>query len=165
MFWSSPFNQPIGNWDVSSVVSMNLMFNDTPFNQPLSGWNVSNVGNMTSMFQTSPFNQPIGNWDVSSVVKMANMFNNNSSFNQPIGNWDISNVNDFTGFMASKTSLTFSTLNLDNIYNGWSTKNPQIGRTITFGSAKYTSAGSAGKSILEGTGSGEYGWFITDGGI
>ena len=68
--------------------------------------------------------------------------------------------------MDSKTPLTFSTTNLDAIYNGWSTKNPKTGVTISFGSAKYTSASSAGKAILTGsTGSGGYGWTITDGGI
>jgi hypothetical protein len=68
--------------------------------------------------------------------------------------------------MLGKTPATFSTTNLDSIYNGWSTKNPKTGVTINFGSANYTSTGSSGKAILTGsTGSGGYAWTITDGGI
>ena len=142
---ANQFNQPIGSWDVSKVTDMNRMFYLCPlFNQSLSGWNVSNVTNMSQMFQSS----------------------SSTSFNQDIGNWNISGVTNFTSFMFGKTPLSLSTTNLDSIYNGWPTKTPQTGLTINFGSAKYTSASSAGKAILTGsTGSGGYGWTITDGGI
>jgi surface protein len=162
------FNQPIGGWNVSKVTNMSQMFyGNNVFNQPLSGWNVSGVTIMSQMFGVNPsFNQPIGNWDVSKVTNMQEMFYNNTGFNQDIGNWNISGVTNFTDFMTFKTPLTFSTTNLNSIYNGWSTKTPQTGLTINFGSAKYTSASSAGKAILTGsTGSGGYGWTITDGGI
>jgi surface protein len=117
------------------------MFYNSQFNQPLSGWNVSKVTNMSAMFYNSPFNQNIGNWSISGVT-------------------------NFTNFMLGKTPSTFSTTNLDAIYNGWSTKNPKTGITINFGSANYTtSGGQAGKNILTGsTISGGYGWTITDGG-
>jgi hypothetical protein len=90
----------------------------------------------------------------------------NSVFNQDIGNWNISGVTDFTNFMDGKTPSTFSTTNLNSIYNGWSTKTPQTGLTINFGTSNYTiSGGQAGKDILTGsTMSGGYGWTITDGG-
>jgi len=165
MFGASPFNQNINDWDVSNVLNINLMFEDTPFNQPLSGWNVSNVTQMYRTFKNSQFNQPIGNWDVSKVTTMNSMFDI-SLFNQDIGNWNISGVTDFSFFMGGKTPLTLSTINLDAIYNGWSTKNPKPNKIIQFGSAKYSSASSAGKAILTGsTGSGGYGWAINDGGI
>ena len=168
MFYNqTSFNQPIGAWDVSNVTNMSFMFRGTStFNQPLSGWNVSKVTNMSAMFRSSSFNQPIGNWNVSKVTNMAQMFDIGAQFNQDIGNWNISGVTNFTLFMVNKTPSTFSTTNLDAIYNGWSTKNPQPNRNISFGTAKYTSASSAGKAILTGsTGSGGYGWTITDGGI
>ena len=163
MFSQSTFNQPINNWNVSNVTQMSGMFANSQFNQPLSGWNVSKVIDMSSMFFNTPFNQPIGNWDVSKVTDMTIMFGRFSvdDFNQDIGNWNISGVTSFTGFMAGKTPLTFSTTNLDAIYNGWSTKNPKPNRSISFGTAKYTSASSAGRAVLTGT----YGWTITDGGI
>jgi hypothetical protein len=90
------FNQPIGNWDVSNVYDMTLMFNDSQFNQPIGDWDVSNVKSMRRMFSgtlywPTSFNQPIGNWDVSKVIDMEGMFNG-SQFNQSIGNWDVSEV-------------------------------------------------------------------------
>ena len=64
--------------------------------------------------------------------------------------------------MIGKTPLTFSTTNLDAIYNGWSSlPSVQSGVSITFYTAKYTSASSVGRAILTGT----YGWTIIDGGI
>lgn len=139
MFGVTPFNQPIGSWDVSNVIKMDYMFsNTTSFNQPLSGWNVSNVTDMTYMFQLA------------------------TSFNQDIGMWDVSNVADFTDFMIGKTNLDYSTTNLDSIYNGWSSlPTLQSSINISFGTIKYSAGGSAGKAILQGT----YGWTITDGGI
>ena len=166
-FNQTSFNQDINNWVVSGVTDMSFMFRSTSsFNQPLSGWDVSKVTSMAGMFRLSSFNQPIGNWDVSKVTSMSSMFFSATSFNQNIGNWNISGVTFFDSFMFGKTPLTFSTTNLNAIYNGWSTKNPKTGRTINFGTAKYTSSGQAGKNILTGsTGSGGYGWIITDGGI
>ena len=161
MFYDSVFNQPVNSWDVSNVTNMSSMFFSTPFNQPLSGWNVSKVTNMETMFRLSSFNQPLNTWDVSKVTNMESMFNN-CPFNQNIGNWNVSGVTNFISFMLGKTPSTFSTTNLDAIYNGWSSlPSLQSGINITFGSAKYTSGSSAGKAILQTT----YGWTITDGGI
>ena len=88
------FNQPIGNWDVSNVISMRMMFRSAyDFNQPIGNWDVSAVEDMNYMFYYAvSFNQPIGNWNVSNVRSMISMFESASSFNQPIGNWNVSNV-------------------------------------------------------------------------
>ena len=38
------FNQPIGNWDTSKVITMESMFEDAKsFNQPIGNWDISNV--------------------------------------------------------------------------------------------------------------------------
>jgi surface protein len=92
---ASSFNQPIGDWNVSSVTNMSNMFRNSVFNQPTGDWNVSAVTTMGAMFSNAiSFNQPIGNWDVSKVTNMQGVFNGASSFNQPIGEWNTSNVLD-----------------------------------------------------------------------
>ena len=76
---ATSFNQPIGDWNVSNVTDMKLMFREADsFNQPIGDWDVSNVTNMRMVFGTSSyrsenriaFNQDIGNWDVSNVTNM-----------------------------------------------------------------------------------------------
>ena len=159
----SAFNQPL-NWDTSAVTTMFGMFgNTTSFNQPIT-FNTSAVTNMSGMFTgTTVFNQPliqgVNGWNTSSVTNMTQMFQNATSFNQNIGSWNVANVTNFTNFMFGKTDLTFSTTNLDAIYNGWVTV--QSGITITFGTAKYSVAGVAGRNYLTGTKL----WTITDGGL
>ena len=67
---NSAFNQPINNWDVSSVDEMWYMFfNASNFNQPIGDWDVSSVANMYSMFSGSSFNQALGDWDVRNVLQ------------------------------------------------------------------------------------------------
>jgi surface protein len=138
MFWQChAFNQPL-SFNTSSVTDMSFMFNECyVFNQDISGFNTSAVTNMWQMFHYA------------------------TAFNQNIGTWNVGNVIDFTDFMSTKTNATFSTANLDAIYNGWiaSPKTVQSGITISFGSADYTAAGAVGKAYLTGTKS----WTITDG--
>ncbi len=46
------FNQPIGEWDVSSVTNMGLMFcYANSFNQPIGEWDTSNVTHMDYIFK------------------------------------------------------------------------------------------------------------------
>ena len=86
---ASAFNQPIENWDVSSVTDMSYMFakkddelftafddsSPSVFNQPLNNWNVSNVTDMSYMFwRSKAFDQPLDNWNVSNVTSMNAMF-------------------------------------------------------------------------------------------
>jgi surface protein len=45
---ATSFNQPLADWDVSSVTNMFSMFRSaTSFNQPLADWDVSSVGSWT----------------------------------------------------------------------------------------------------------------------
>jgi hypothetical protein len=87
------------------------------------------------------------------------MLQNATAFDQNLGSWDVANVTNFLQFLRGKTPATFSTANLDAIYNGWVTVQSSI--IITFGTAKYSAAGTAGRNYLTGTKL----WTITDGGI
>jgi len=170
MFLVSGFNNggspSISGWTIntSSNVNMYIMFGITPFNQFIGNWNVSKVTSMQEMFRsTAAFNQDISSWNVSGVTDMSLMFYAATAFNQNIGGWNVKNVNNFTGFMSGKTFTDYSTTNLDAIYNGWSSlPSVQPNVNIFFNDIKYTLTGQSGKNILTGA---PNNWVITDGGI
>jgi hypothetical protein len=129
------------------------------FNSALNFTSTALVTDMTGMFRdATAFNQPLS-FNTGAVTNMINMFNGASAFNQNLGALNVANVTNFTNFMLGKTPATFSTANLDAIYNGWVTV--QSSRTISFGTAKYSAAGTAGRNYLTGTKL----WTITDGGL
>ena len=154
------FNQPL-SFNTVSVTNMSQMFYlASAFNQNISSWNTGAVTDMSFMFNNAiAFNQPIGSWNTGAVLYLSNMFNGATAFNQNIGSWNVANVAFFNNFMSSKTPATFSTTNLDAIYNGWVTVGSS--KTISFGTAKYSAAGTAGRNYLTGTKL----WTITDGGL
>jgi surface protein len=169
------FNCNVGGFNVSACSNFLFMFRScSTFNNgnnaSIGNWILKTTGSipMNNMFQNAlVFNQPIGSWNVSRVSNMQLMFSN-SAFNQNIGSWNVSNVTNFTDFMNTKTSGNFSTANLDAIYNGWIVNGvkPNISSPLTtnisFGTAKYTAAGTPGKNILIGA---PNNWIIQDGGI
>jgi surface protein len=55
MFWNAAaFNQPLEQWDVAKVTTMQEMFyGASSFNQPLEKWKVANVTTMQGMFQNA----------------------------------------------------------------------------------------------------------------
>ena len=182
----SAFNQNISSWNTGAVTTMSSMFQGTgAFNQPLSfntglvtsmsgmfafatafnstlTFNTALVTNMSTMFQfATAFNKPLS-FNTGAVTTMSSMFQGATAFQQNIGSWNVANVTNFTNFMVTKTPATFSTTNLNAIYNGWSASGVQPNRTITFGTANFTNAGGlAGKNILLGA---PNNWIILDGG-
>jgi len=156
----------IGTWTLNTATNFSMvsMFSGAvKFNQPLNGWNTTKVNNMSYMFYSATiFNQPLNGWNTSSVTNMGQMFYVATAFDQDIGSWDVSVVTDFTNFMSTKTPSTFSTTNLDAIYNGWSTRPVLPSKSISFGNAKRTAASDAGRAILIGS---PNFWTIFDGGI
>ena len=66
------------------------------------------------------------------------------------------------GTTQTAKNLDISATNLDAIYNGWSSRPVKPNLSINFGTAKYTSASSAGKAILTTS---PNNWTCTDGGL
>ena len=150
-------------WDLTTITNMNSTFEASNFNGLCSNWNVSNVTSWNSTFFNNPsFNQPIGSFDMRKATTIVSMLQNSTAFNQNLGAWNLENLTTATNFLGGKTPATFSTTNLNAIYNGWSTKTLKPNVIIGFGTAKYTVAGAAGRAIL--TNSPNF-WTITDGGI
>ncbi len=110
----SAFNQPIGNWNVSSVTTMRGMFEDTDqFNQPLDQWDVGNVTEMSRMFAgTKSFNQSLNNWDTQSLEKANEMFKDNKIYNKPLNNWD-------TRFLKSAKGMFQNAKSFNQPLNQW----------------------------------------------
>ena len=72
------FNQPLDEWDLSSVLTTEYMFDGAKeFDQPLDEWNLSSVVTMESMFDgAKKFNQCLSTWagDTIRTVVTKNMF-------------------------------------------------------------------------------------------
>ncbi|MFB9064864.1 hypothetical protein, partial [Flavobacterium branchiarum] len=83
------------------------------------------------------------------------------NFDQNIGNWNVSNVINFKDFMTTKTPTTFSAVNLDALYNGWSSRVLKPNLEIDFGSSKYTSGSAPARAIITSV---PNNWVIKDGG-
>jgi surface protein len=111
------FNDDIGTWDVSNVVTMNkLFYYATTFNQDISGWNVSKVTDMSGVFSGAVrFDQDIGSWDVSNVTSMRAMFSKAKITKADLNRWDVGLVTDM--------SLMFSSSSYKNSLNNWDVSN------------------------------------------
>ena len=77
------FNQPIGDWNVSSVTSMGAMFYDAKaFNQPIGNWETGshlNSGSFDSMFNRAfEFDQDLTGWCVDKVSQIPSSFADSS---------------------------------------------------------------------------------------
>jgi surface protein len=136
------FNQNIGSWNVSKVITFVSMFGyAAQFNNggvdSIKTWIIKPTGtvNMAAMFQGAyNFNQDISIWDTSRVTDMSVMFNAANNFDQDISGWNISNVLYMNSMFASATQfnrnlgawqLRLSGTNLSSIFSssGMSTTN------------------------------------------
>lgn len=163
MFYAcNSFNEAPIFTSTANITNMNRMFSVCgSFNKPLT-FDTTSVTNMSYMFAGSTvFNSALTFSSTAAVTNMSNMFDGATAFNQNIGSWNVANVTNFTSFMLGKTPATFSAANLDAIYNGWSAQSVQSSLNISFGTAKYSAAGTAGRNYLTGTKL----WTITDGGL
>ncbi|MCP4414493.1 MAG: BspA family leucine-rich repeat surface protein, partial [Gammaproteobacteria bacterium] len=101
-FATSLSNEDFSNWDTSTILEMNSMFQGaSSFNGNIDSWNVSNVTDMSAMFESSDaFNQNLNNWNVGQVIDMGDMFKNAVAFNGNISSWDVSMVQDMNDMFA-----------------------------------------------------------------
>ena len=156
--YTTSFNSPIGNWDVSHVTNMNSMFQYAyKFNQPIGDWDVSNVTDMSGMFfYAKDFNQPIGSWQVDKVEYMNFMFCNAFSFNKTIDQWHVVNVNQMIGMFRSASS--FSIENYDKLLVGWSQQPVQYNVDLELETKYCSDAAATAREKLTS----DFGWTITD---
>ena len=153
----------ISNWGVLDITTNRAFFGCTNLTCSATDAPTITTTDLTFTFNfATSFNGAIGNWDVSGVTNMVSMFQSATAFDQNLGSWDVANVTNFFNFMRGKTAATFSTANLDAIYNGWSASGVQPNCNISFQGAQYTVAGGqAGKNILLAA---PNNWSIIDGG-
>ncbi|WP_422858325.1 BspA family leucine-rich repeat surface protein [Flagellimonas sp. S174] len=104
----------MGNWDVSSVTSMEGMFDKADlFNEDIGQWNVSNVTNMRSMFfGADTFNRDLNQWNVANVTTMRDMFNSADLFNGNISEWNTEKV-------TTMFQMFFAAGSFDQNLSGW----------------------------------------------
>ncbi|WP_086307462.1 BspA family leucine-rich repeat surface protein, partial [Campylobacter devanensis] len=83
------FNQPLNNWDVSSVTDMSGMFlGNASFNQFLNDWNVSNVKDIRGMFfMAKSFNQTLASWKISIDENKFKVLAFTGSAQNPLPRW------------------------------------------------------------------------------
>ena len=115
------FNQPLGKWDTSNVISTAGMFmNCRNFNQNINNWNVSKLEYANSMFEECwNFNQPLDNWKTSNLKYVSNMFKFCYEFNQPLNTWDTSKIieMDYVFHKAEKFNQPLNTWKVDKVEN------------------------------------------------
>jgi len=111
-FADTNFNQPLSNWNVSTVESIRFMFEDNPaFNQDITGWDTGSTTLFTRMFyNATAFNQDLSGWNVSSGTDFSRMFRNATSFRQDLSPWAsganaiVTATPNFTDMFRSATS-------------------------------------------------------------
>lgn len=119
---------------------------------------------------TSLLSIDVSKWDTSYIQQMYLTFYNCLLLKTDISGFDIESVVSFASF-AQNTQInevsggTQITTNYDNTLISWAAQNPLTGKSIHFGSAKYSSAAAAARALLtDSVESGGYGWTIADGG-
>ena len=90
--FTTVFNQPLTNWDVSNVTNMREVFRSSVFDQPLNTWNPIKVTTMFGMFDGAIFNQDLDQWDTQKLQQTRNMFKNNRVFNGDISTWNMTKI-------------------------------------------------------------------------
>jgi len=129
----------VNKWDVSKIQIFRNTFRETNnFNQDIGNWNMSSAVSLSGMFFGSSTVAPYGafnngssdsikNWDVSKVQDFSAMFFNQPLFNREVGLWDVSSATNLLGMFGCtnvNTNVlgTFNNAGSDSIKN-WDTSN------------------------------------------
>ena len=123
---ATSFNQDISGWDTGNSGAFNSMFNGaSAFNQNISSWNVAGVTTFSQMFQGATlFNQPVGAWTTTSLTNLFSTFKNAAAFDQDLANWDVSGV---TTAVDMLTGSNISAANWDALLIGWAAQGTGAG--------------------------------------
>jgi hypothetical protein len=131
----------VNKWDVSKVQVFTTFFREmNNFNDNVGNWNMSSAISLLSMFGATvnfgTFNNggsnTIKNWDVSNVRNFASMFYNQRDFNQEVGLWNVGNGTDFNYMFGIGINTTVNNYGVFtnagsnsignwNMSNAWST--------------------------------------------
>jgi len=175
------FNEDLGSWDMSNVVTPAFMFlGATSFNNggsdSINNWDMTGVPNgaaagLASMFQNATsFNQPLGNWDVTEIANFTDIFNGATSFNQDLSSWTPTKmvglfVGRFPrGFNRGFLNTAMSTANYDALLIAWSAltfTNANIPFSMNQTTQYSAGAAATARGVLTGA---PNNWTITDGG-
>jgi len=92
-------------------------------------------------------------WGISTITNFADAFRGNRNRQaMPLDAWRPSAGTNFASFMLGVTDgVGYNATRLGAIYAGWPQGNLNNSQTITFGTVKYSAAGSAGRAFLAGT--------------
>jgi len=74
LFWKSPFNGDISQWNTTQATSFCGMFLQSKFNGDISSWDVSNVKDFTFMFYNSDFQGDLSSWKMSESAKWYSIY-------------------------------------------------------------------------------------------
>ena len=129
---ATAFNQYIGSWNTTGVISMVYMFEGaTSFNQDISSWDTAAVDSMSFMFSgATAFNngavtlsesKPLNSWNTAAVTNMNAMFDGATSFNQDISSWDTAAVTTMAAMFKGATAFNNFNQPLAKDGNKWNT--------------------------------------------
>ena len=127
-------------WDTKKVTDFNGMFYNTPFNKSISNWNTVSGSSMYQMFrQNTVFNQPLNTnqvtigsetynaWDTKNVTNFQEMLYFASAFNQDVSKWNTSkatNLNRLFGTSGFNQSVNTNQVTVGSeTYNAWDVSN------------------------------------------
>ena len=163
---ASAFNQDISGWDTGNSSAFNAMFsNALAFNQNISSWNVASVTTFSQMFQGATlFNQPVGAWTTTSLTNLFSTFKNAAAFDQDLANWDVSGV---TTAVDMLTGSNISAANWDALLIGWAAQGTGAGSlqanvTLSNINQVHGSVDSAATAAYNKLTSAPYNWTIVD---